>query len=52
MRGKITLIGKAGANEFTFNGKIGGHQLGPGAYELIATPTGGKPRTVTFKLLP
>jgi hypothetical protein len=50
--GKITLPGKSGANHFTFNGKIGGHQLGPGTYELIATPTGGKPRNVTFNIVP
>ena len=28
--GKLTLAGEAGANQSTFKGKIGGHQLGPG----------------------
>jgi len=48
--GKLTLAGQAGANQSTFNGKIGGHQLGPGTYQLIATPAGGGSSTVTFKI--
>jgi hypothetical protein len=32
------------------DGKIGGQTLGPGGYQLMATPTGGKPQTVTFKI--
>jgi hypothetical protein len=51
-RGKITLDGKAGANQFVFKGKIGGHILGSGAYQLIATPTGGRATKVTFQILP
>ena len=39
--GALTLAGQAGANQSTFNGKIGGRQLGSGAYQLIATPAGG-----------
>jgi hypothetical protein len=50
--GKLTLAGQAGANQSAFNGKIGGHQLGPGAYQLIATPAGGSSSTVTFKITP
>ena len=50
--GKQTLAGQAGANQSTFNGKIGGHQLGPGTYQLIANPAGGIPSRVTFKLAP
>jgi hypothetical protein len=50
--GRLTLAGKAGANQSTFNGKIGGHQLGPGAYQLIATPAGSSSSTVTFKITP
>jgi parallel beta helix pectate lyase-like protein len=50
--GKLTFAGQAGANRSTFNGKIGGHQLGPGAYQLIATPAGGSSSTVTFKIAP
>jgi hypothetical protein len=50
--GELTLAGQAGANQSTFNGKIGGHQLGPGTYQLIATPAGGSSSTVTFKTAP
>jgi hypothetical protein len=50
VRGMLVMTGKAGVNHFTFNGKIGGRTLGPGSYELIATPTGGQPRAVAFKL--
>jgi YVTN family beta-propeller protein len=48
--GHITKIGAVGANQFTFNGTIGGHKLAPGTYQLIATPNQGRPRRVTFKL--
>ena len=50
--GKLTLAGHAGANQSTFNGKIGGHQVGPGTYQLITTPAGGSSRAVTFKIAP
>lgn len=50
LSGAIVRSGHAGANRFTFNGKIGGHRLGPGAYQLIATPGGGQPKGATFKL--
>jgi hypothetical protein len=50
--GTLTLAGQAGANQSTFNGKIGGHQLGLGTYQLIATPAGGSSSTVTFKIAP
>ena len=51
--GRLTLAGKSGANHFTFNGKIGGHNLGPGMYQLIASPTvtRGTPRKATFKIV-
>jgi hypothetical protein len=52
LHGKITFTGKLGVNRFTFKGKIGGHTLGPGTYQLIATPTSGKPRKLTFKISP
>jgi hypothetical protein len=48
--GTLTLAGQAGANQSTFNGEIGGHQLGPGAYQLIATPAGGSSSTITYKI--
>jgi DNA-binding beta-propeller fold protein YncE len=49
--GKITLADKHGSDHFTFNGKIGRHKLGPGTYQLLATPTGGKPKKVTFRIV-
>jgi hypothetical protein len=53
--GSITLAGKAGANAFTFTGRIGGRKLGPGGYQLTASPTAnghtGTPQTVTFKVV-
>lgn len=51
LHGHIVTSGEAGANRLSFRGKIGGHALGPGTYQLIATPTGGKPRIVTFRIL-
>ena len=48
--GTLRLAGQAGANQSSFNGKIGGRQLGSGAYQLIATPAGGNSSTVTFKI--
>jgi hypothetical protein len=49
LRGKIVKSGKAGANHFTWRARIGGHPLGPGTYQLIATPTGGNATKATFK---
>jgi len=51
VRGKITRGGSAGANRFVFNGRIGRRSLGPGTYQLIATPTGGRSTKVTFEVL-
>jgi hypothetical protein len=42
---------RPGANSFVFNGKIGGHKLAPGAYQLTATPAGGAPKTATFQMI-
>jgi Lactonase, 7-bladed beta-propeller/WD domain, G-beta repeat len=50
VNGQITQTGKSGANSFTFNGKIGGHNLRPDGYQITATPAGGKPQTVTFNV--
>ena len=47
--GSITASGKTSANSFTFTGKIGGHKLGPGTYQLTAT-TGGAGQTTTFTI--
>jgi outer membrane protein assembly factor BamB len=55
VHGRITLLGKVGSNVFTFTGKIGGHKLGPGSYQLTATPTTGghtgTPQKVAFKVV-
>jgi hypothetical protein len=55
LHGSITLTGKAGNNSFTFNGKLAGHKLAPGSYQLTATPTAGgrtgTPQRATFKLV-
>jgi hypothetical protein len=48
--GKRTLAGKTGANSYTFNARIGGHKLGPGAYRLTLTPAGGTSRQAAFRL--
>jgi hypothetical protein len=43
LRGSFTRSGAAGANSFRFSGRLGGSELKPGRYRLIATPrTGGK----------
>jgi hypothetical protein len=50
--GELVKSGATGDNTFTFDGKIGGHKLGPGSYQLTATPTGGKPSQISFKIVP
>jgi len=50
--GNLTRRGKAGANSFIFGAKISGRTLGPGSYQLTATPRGGTPKKVSFKLKP
>ena len=52
VHGKIARTGTVGANHLTWNGQIGGRKLGPGIYELTATPAGGKRRSVNFKVVP
>jgi hypothetical protein len=49
--GKLVVVGKPGANQFTFNGKLGGQQLGPGNYQLSATPSGGRPASTMFTIV-
>ena len=49
--GKVVTLGAAGANSFVWGGEIGRHKVGPGTYRLTATPTGGKPQTITFKIV-
>jgi len=36
VRGAFVQAGKAGANRFHFTGRIAGHKLRPGRYELDA----------------
>jgi hypothetical protein len=50
LRGKLVENGKAGFNRFTFNGRLGGHALGVGTYQLTATPARGKPKKAAFTL--
>jgi hypothetical protein len=55
LRGSIVQTGSAGKNSFVFTGRIGGKKLGPGTYQLSATPSAngqtGAPQTVTFKIV-
>lgn len=48
--GSLTRAGTAGANSFSFTGKLAGRALGPGSYVLTATPAGGKPQTAIFSI--
>jgi hypothetical protein len=54
VRGTLTVNGAQGAGSFTFNGRIGGHTLGPGSYKMTLTPSAGgltgTARAVTFKI--
>jgi alpha-tubulin suppressor-like RCC1 family protein len=50
--GGFTHLSAAGANRLTFTGRLGGGTLGPGRYELIATPAGGVSASSTFALSP
>ena len=50
VRGKLVKTGNADANKFVWNGKLGGHKLAPGTYELTAVVTDGAPQTVTFTI--
>jgi len=52
VRGKIVKSGHAGANHFRFTAKFGGHTLGSGTYQLIATPANGKPKKARFTIAP
>jgi DNA-binding beta-propeller fold protein YncE len=50
VRGALTLMGTAGANTYSFNGKIGGKTLGSGSYTATLTPAGGMPATAKFSI--
>jgi hypothetical protein len=53
--GTLVRSGTAGANSFVFDGKIGGHRLGPGSYQMTIIPAAnrraGSAQRTTFKLL-
>jgi hypothetical protein len=49
--GQINQTAVAGANRFTFNGKVAGHKLSAGSYQLTATPSRGTPHNVRFKIV-
>ena len=51
VRGKLVKTGNAGANQFVWNGKIGGRSLKPASYELIATLADAGSKTVTFTIV-
>lgn len=55
MPGNTKLLASTGDNTFTIPGKIGGHVLGPGTYELVAAPMAGgytgTARTATLKVV-
>jgi hypothetical protein len=53
--GSFTRTRAAGADRFTFTGRLTGHALKPGRYRLVATPTAnrhtGKPARAGFRIL-
>jgi hypothetical protein len=53
--GSFTRTRPAGADRFTFTGRLTGHALKPGRYRLVATPTAnrhtGKPTRAGFRIL-
>jgi hypothetical protein len=54
LQGSFVRQGAKGDNSFAFDGRIGGHALGPGTYRLIATPSAngatGKGQAAGFKI--
>lgn len=54
--GKFKRTDTAGANSFTFTGRVGGKTLKPGSYRLVATPRNtagkvGKALTKSFRII-
>lgn len=45
--GGFTQAGHAGTNRFRFTGRLAGHRLPPGSYELIGTPPASPPAPAT-----
>jgi uncharacterized repeat protein (TIGR01451 family) len=56
LSGGFTLAGLSGPNVFRFTGRLAGHGLPVGSYELIATPSiggrAGSPVHASFRILP
>jgi hypothetical protein len=50
VHGTITTSGSTSSDSFTFTGKIGGHKLAPGTYQLTATVTDGTSQTTNFTI--
>jgi DNA-binding beta-propeller fold protein YncE len=50
VHGKIEKSGAVGGNKLTFTGRIGGHALKAGKYQLVVTPALGETGTKTFTL--
>lgn len=48
VRARVVKSGQAGANHFVW--KLSSHKLKAGRYKLTASPSGGAPQTVTFKI--
>jgi hypothetical protein len=52
--GTFMLAGRSGRNSFRFTGRVHGHPLPPGSYELIATPSAdrhtGRPVDTVFRI--
>jgi hypothetical protein len=44
VRGSFTRRSTAGANRFSFTGRLQSRRLKPGSYRLIATPPAGRAR--------
>jgi hypothetical protein len=45
LKGSFKHQGKAGANSFRFTGRLRGHKLKPGRYNLVAKPAGTKTKS-------
>jgi hypothetical protein len=50
VKGSFSHPGATGQNQFKFSGRIGGRNLAPGSYRLMAS-AGGESRTANFKLV-
>ncbi len=48
--GSFSVAGRAGSNTVSFSGRLGGHALAPGSYELSSTETGAKAVSATFSI--